>query len=1066
MTTPIPAPPGFPIIGNLADLDSELPTKTLKHFADIYGPIYRFNFGGGVTKIVISSQEIVEEACNEERFIKVIQGGLNEVRNGVNDGLFTAHHDEKNWGIAHRILMPAFGPLSVQGMFNEMHDIASQLVMKWARHGPDHKIVATDDFTRLTLDTIALCAMDYRFNSFYTDELHPFVGAMGDFLSESGRRSQRPAIANLLMRGSSQKYESDIALMKKVSDEVIKRRKEKPTGKKDLLNAMLNGKDPVTGEGMSNDSIINNMITFLIAGHETTSGMLSFAFYLLIKNSAAYRTAQQEVDDVCGKGPIRVEHISKLKYLNAVLRETLRLHPTAPAFSMCPKPGVEEHPTLCGGKYAVGKNEPIICLLPKVHTDPAVYGEDAEEFKPERMLDEAFEKLPKYAWKPFGNGMRGCIGRAFAWQEALLVVAILLQNFNFQLDDPSYQLKLKQTLTVKPKDFKMRATLRDGIDATMLEKKLQAGSAPTTKDSTLKETLNKPSNLKPMSIFYGSNTGTCEALAARLAKDAIQHGFDAKVEPLDSATDKLPKDQPVVIITASYEGAPPDNAGHFVEWLKSLKEDELKGVQFAVFGCGHRDWQATFQKIPNMVDELIEKRGGERIVNKGTSDAANGNMFTDFDGWEDTQYWPAVEKNYGGTATSPDAVSTPSIEVTVSSQNRSTNLKQDVRGALLMENRLLTAPGEPEKRHVEIRLPTDMVYKAGDYLAILPTNPKNNIRRAVARFGLAWDAVLNIKANGPTVLPTNVGITAADVLSNYVELAQPATKKDILAIAKATADEKTRTALESLAGDLFNVEVSQKRLSPLDILEKYPSVAFTFSEFLAILPPMRVRQYSISSSPLYAPDSCTLTFAVLDQKAISGQGRYVGVASNYLAHLEAGDHVQVSVRASAHPFHLPLDPVSTPLIMVCAGSGLAPFRGFIQERAAQIGAGRKLARALLFVGCRGKGDTLYDEEFKKWSAMGAVDIRYAFSRETEGSEGCKYVQDRLWHDRVDAIELFDEGAKVFVCGSREIGEAVKVICKKMYSEKAAALGKPKSEEEVEEWFSNLRNARYATDVFA
>lgn len=94
-----------------------------------------------------------------------------------------------------------------------------------------------------------------------------------------------------------------------------------------------------------------------------------------------------------------------------------------------------------------------------------------------------------------------------------------------------------------------------------------------------------------------------------------------------------------------------------------------------------------------------------------------------------------------------------------------------------MENRLLTAPGEPEKRHVEIRLPTDMVYKAGDYLAILPTNPKNNIRRAVARFGLAWDAVLNIKANGPTVLPTNVGITAADVLSNYVELAQPATKK-------------------------------------------------------------------------------------------------------------------------------------------------------------------------------------------------------------------------------------------------------------------------------------------------
>lgn len=358
-----------------------------------------------------------------------------------------------------------------------------------------------------------------------------------------------------------------------------------------------------------------------------------------------------------------------------------------------------------------------------------------------------------------------------------MVLAIIFQNFNFQFDDPGYQLKLKSTLTIKPKDFLMRATLRDGVDATSLEAKLQAGPTSATTEVIVPKELGKQAVLKPMSIFYGSNTGTCSAFAARLAKDAAGHGFSAKVDTLDSATDKLPKDHPVVIITASYEGQPTDNATHFVEWIKSLKGDELSGVQFAVYGCGHRDWQATFQYIPILVDNILGEHGGERITERGLSDAADGNMFTDFEGWEDTSFWPAIQKSYGGTASSPDSVAEASITVSVSPQSRPTNLKQDVRGGLLVENRVLTAPGVPEKRHVEIKLPSDMVYKAGDYLAILPTNPKRNVRRAIKRFGLAWDAVLNIKASGPTVLPTGVNISAVDVLSSYIELAQPATKK-------------------------------------------------------------------------------------------------------------------------------------------------------------------------------------------------------------------------------------------------------------------------------------------------
>ncbi len=163
-----------------------------------------------------------------------------------------------------------------------MHDIASQLVIKWARFGPKEKINVTDDFTRLTLDSIALwvllcwqtwrrltgdrCAMDTRFNSFYHEDMHPFVDAMVGLLQESGARARRPAIATYFMRSAQQKYDADISLLKEVAKQVVAERKANPNDKKDLLNAMIKGRDPKTGEGLTEASVLNNMITFLIAG--------------------------------------------------------------------------------------------------------------------------------------------------------------------------------------------------------------------------------------------------------------------------------------------------------------------------------------------------------------------------------------------------------------------------------------------------------------------------------------------------------------------------------------------------------------------------------------------------------------------------------------------------------------------------------------------------------------------------------------------------------------------------------------------------------------------------------
>lgn len=245
--------------------------------------------------------------------------------------------------------------------------------------------------------------------------------------------------------------------------------------------------------------------------------------------------------------------MSKLPYIEACLRETLRLTPTAPAFALQMRLDSTEDHDILGGKYEVKKGQAIIALLPQIHCDPAVYGDDADAFKPERMLDEPFSKLPPNSWKPFGNGVRGCIGRPFAWQEAILTTALLLQNFNFRFDDPSYNLQIKQTLTIKPKDFFMHATLRDHIDPVYLEKMLHdpASMGKTSEKDQKIEASASGNPKKPMTILYGSNAGTCEALAQNLARVAASRGYHAQVDPLDAAVGKVPKGQPVVMISSS-----------------------------------------------------------------------------------------------------------------------------------------------------------------------------------------------------------------------------------------------------------------------------------------------------------------------------------------------------------------------------------------------------------------------------------------------------------------------------------------------------------------------------------
>jgi len=173
-------------LGNVRDIDAENVVLSLENLAAEYGPIFTLSFFGRKV-IFICSEELVSEVC-EKGFKKKLNPPLICIRDLTGDGLFTAYNEEPNWLTAHRILMPAFGPMAIRNMFPSMYDIAKQQVEKWERFGSDFVIDVVDNMTRLTLDTLALCAFNFRFNSFYQKEMHPFIEAMVFVLMESGAR--------------------------------------------------------------------------------------------------------------------------------------------------------------------------------------------------------------------------------------------------------------------------------------------------------------------------------------------------------------------------------------------------------------------------------------------------------------------------------------------------------------------------------------------------------------------------------------------------------------------------------------------------------------------------------------------------------------------------------------------------------------------------------------------------------------------------------------------------------------------------------------------------------------
>ncbi|KAK0212347.1 fatty acid hydroxylase [Desarmillaria ectypa] len=971
MSTPIPQPPTVPFLGNTRDLDRDVPIQSFILLAKTYGEIYQLDLLGGRKMTCINSHALANEISDEKRFKKNFTPALYEVRNLIGDGLFTAFGDESNWGVAHCILMPAFGTMSVRGMLDDMKDICGQLLLKWERFGPHGVIDPAIDFTRVALDTITL-------NSFYTETQPPFVKSMVDFLKESFVRSKRPHLVQALMHSATAKYENDQQVMREVANSIIANRKQNPIDKKDLLDLMLNAKDPKTGQGLSEENIGHNLLTFLIAGHETSSGMMAFTVYFLLKNLEKMRKLRAEIDEVLGRRPLEVGDLDKLPYLVAVMRESLRLGPTAATRTAAPI----EDTTLGGGKYFVKAGSSLIIQTYLMHRDPKVWGEDAEEFCPERMMDGKFEALPPNTWQPFGFGLRACIGRPFAWQEVMLVLTSILQKSDLSLVDPSYTLQLSQSLTIKPKDLMIRAKLRTSGPHISSVSAVGIKRAYDGSDVTLHPRVTEPADSKaPLYVLYGSNTGTSEGFAQRIASEAATYSFAAKIGTLDSITGQLPTNGPIVIVTASFEGEPADNATRVVDWLSNLQGDELRNVSFAVFVCGNSDWVQTYQKIPKLCDELIEKHGGRRLLERGEGDASLGNFFQVFDEYQG-KLWKTLSKEYSTTRRAAD-VSVIDVKVIDAGEERAESLRQpDTALGRLLENKIITLAGHPVKRHLEFELPSRMNYQ---------------------RWRLFGNVI--ISSTSPTSLPVGKPVALFEVLSGYVELSQPATNKDI----------------ESLKAAYHN-EVIAKRLSVLDILEIYPSASLSLGAFLHMLPPMR---------------RVTLTVSVIDSPSRSGGERsFLGVTPNYLSGLIPGEQVRMAVRNCSSAFRLPSDP-TVPIVMFCAGSGLAPMRGNAEV------------------------DYLYEEsDLKEWEKLDVGELHPAFSRAAVLSEDSRYVQDRLWHDRKVVLEACHAGAKFFTCGSKQVAKGIKNKLEE-FLETQQGL----DHDQAVKRFQQVMQGRYATDIF-
>jgi NADPH-ferrihemoprotein reductase len=367
--------------------------------------------------------------------------------------------------------------------------------------------------------------------------------------------------------------------------------------------------------------------------------------------------------------------------------------------------------------------------------------------------------------------------------------------------------------------------------------------------------------------------------------------------------------------------------------------------------------------------------------------------------------------------------------------------------------------------HIEIDLgrQPQVKYKTGDYLSVWPVSPASEVNLLLEMLGLEASRIVpfTLRSLDETPLKVPTPTTLEALFQSYLDICAPISREVIRQLIAFAPDRSAGDFLEKISADKkAHAEYVSHRYTTLGrLLKAACSGTGTWNQLplsfvVEMLPAMQPRSYSISSSSVVQARQIAITAVVADTNLIQSGERIPGLTTNYLLHASTGSHSQglvynaptqagnihASVRKSA--FKLPTL-ASAPIIMVGAGTGVAPFRAFVQERSRLASIGREVGTTKLFFGCRNPGeDFLYADEFEQYSrSLGdSFSLTTAFSRPTDGSQK-RYVQDAIMEEAQSVVELLlERNAHFYICGSaamaRDVSEAVAkvIIAKKGWSE--------------------------------
>ena len=325
--------------------------------------------------------------------------------------------------------------------FPVMLDVSKQIIKKW-KEKKGKPIDVVEDFSLATLSVISRAGFNYSFGKIGDKKRKNYIREIVDFSRKYIVRNNVPILALLtsfrFLFGSRQSFHKGVKKIHSFADMIVEDRvktnslKENNFELNDILQKMLDNPDKKSQEKLSMENIRYQVLSFLLAGHETTKTLLCLTLLMLIKYPHVLHKAKKEVEEVLGTDKDYepdYECVNKLKYIQQVLKETLRLYP---AVILILRHSINKTETIAN-KYTLDRNNTTLVSISSLHRDKKVWGENANEFNPDRFSPENKNKIPKNAYIPFGIGKRSCIGKTFSLVESTIMISMIIKHLNFDL---------------------------------------------------------------------------------------------------------------------------------------------------------------------------------------------------------------------------------------------------------------------------------------------------------------------------------------------------------------------------------------------------------------------------------------------------------------------------------------------------------------------------------------------------------------------------------------------------------------------------------------------------------